>query len=687
MEKFLTLFVFLFINRFFITLAFSDSSSKKIYLEEVYVLGNYQEKNYYSNSYSATVLSAEDFKDQQATHFEEMINTVPNLSGTKGSSRTRFFTIRGVGERSSYEGMPISSVGIMIDDIDYTSIGGISDLGAIEQVEVYKGPQAVRMGPSALAGMIHMTSKIPTKKTSARALFSVESYNTFKEQVNLSSSISKKLSTSLSISKTDSDGYMKNTFLNQKDTSSLDELSVRSKSALKTEKLDATLSIHYHDFNNGYDFFNQENSLKTKSDKPGEDDQKILAASVKLEYGNVNLKYVTVISHLDENSFYSYDEDWGNNIFWNQLPGYNANYDYNIEFTKGRRHYYIDQRFILKKDLLVGVYYKNSYENFKEQAFEDELERKNVYGDYNTENSAFYIQNTMQLSSRHFIDYGVRFENRTASYNDSLSNSFSPSENMSGGSISYRIQNDAHNMNFISLSKGFKAGGFNTQSNIEQSRREFEQESIYNLEVGTKKVYAQNLVGSFTLFYMQREDIQVRTSYQDDPQDPSSYTFYTDNATSGSSYGLELEMDYFLSPKVEIQTNLSLLKTSYDTYVVGETNIKGREFPNAPAYTLNTILRYQVNDEFYFLTNLYFSDTFYFSNSHNQKHPKYELVDMTIGYNFKNWDISLWCKNIFNEESYARGFFFANRPPDWQNELYTQRNPPQITGLSTRYQF
>ena len=93
--------------------------------------------------------------------------------------------------------------------------------------------------------------------------------------------------------------------------------------------------------------------------------------------------------------------------------------------------------------------------------------------------------------------------------------------------------------------------------------------------------------------HWQREDIQVRTSYQDDPQDPSSYTFYTDNATSGSSYGLELEMDYFLSPKVEIQTNLSLLKTSYDTYVVGETNIKGREFPNAPAYTLNTeILQY-----------------------------------------------------------------------------------------------
>ena len=44
--------------------------------------------------------------------------------------------IRGIGERSGYQGAPNSSVGFLIDDIDYSGQGGIATTFDLDQVEI-----------------------------------------------------------------------------------------------------------------------------------------------------------------------------------------------------------------------------------------------------------------------------------------------------------------------------------------------------------------------------------------------------------------------------------------------------------------------------------------------------------------------------------------------------------------------
>ena len=116
---------------------------------------------------------------------------------------------------------------------------------------------------------------------------------------------------------------------------------------------------------------------------------------------------------------------------------------------------------------------------------------------------------------------------------------------MYGFNISISKKDLLGELAYLKIAKGYKPGGINTQSAVPQNRKEFKPESLYSLEVGQKaKLDDSRISLSTALFFMYREDAQVKTSFQDDPMDPSSFTFYTDNATSGINYGAELEASY-----------------------------------------------------------------------------------------------------------------------------------------------
>ena len=81
-----------------------------------------------------------------------------------GSGRARFFQIRGIGERSQF-GDPLNhSVGILIDNVDFSGAGTAATLFDVEQVEILRGPQGTRYGANALAGLINIKTKGPERE-------------------------------------------------------------------------------------------------------------------------------------------------------------------------------------------------------------------------------------------------------------------------------------------------------------------------------------------------------------------------------------------------------------------------------------------------------------------------------------------------------------------------------------------
>ena len=120
---------------------------------------------------SITILGAEEIDSRAVQHFEELINSVPNLNWSGDGHRARYFQIRGVGELEQYQGAPNPSVGLLIDDIDFSGIGTIATLFDMEQIEVLRGPQGTRYGANALAGLIYMRSAAPTAEFDGRVEF------------------------------------------------------------------------------------------------------------------------------------------------------------------------------------------------------------------------------------------------------------------------------------------------------------------------------------------------------------------------------------------------------------------------------------------------------------------------------------------------------------------------------------
>ena len=180
---------------------------------------------------SVTVLDEETLSQTGIQHFQDVIGLVPNLNWAGSTSRPRYFQIRGIGERSQYEGAPNPSVGFIIDDIDFTGIGGAATLFDLEQVEVLRGPQGTRYGANALAGLIYIQSNDPSFDEAYTIETTVGDHGTYAAGFSATGALgnSERAAYRFAAQQYNSDGFRYNDFYNTDDTDNRDELTLRGK--------------------------------------------------------------------------------------------------------------------------------------------------------------------------------------------------------------------------------------------------------------------------------------------------------------------------------------------------------------------------------------------------------------------------------------------------------------------------
>ena len=179
---------------------------------------------------SATVLDAARLARSSTEHLQDMLPLVPNLNWASGTSRPRYFQLRGVGETEQWQGAPNSSVGFLIDDIDFSGVGmpaGSFDLG---QVEVLRGPQGTSYGANALAGLIALRGREPTVALESAWELTAGDYGTR----SIAALVSGPLGTPdllgrLTVQRHRSDGFRRNLTLQRNDTNGYDETFTRGK--------------------------------------------------------------------------------------------------------------------------------------------------------------------------------------------------------------------------------------------------------------------------------------------------------------------------------------------------------------------------------------------------------------------------------------------------------------------------
>ena len=311
-----------------------------------------------------------------------------------------------------------------------------------------------------------------------------------------------------------------------------------------------------------------------------------------------------------------------------------------------------------------------------------------VSSDYSANTGAFFGEVEAPLGHGTSLGTGLRFEQRNAQYEDTRDSDFSPTYSMLGGNGSLQHDLTKNLRGYVSVSRGFKGGGFNTGVNVPTDRRQYDPEYLWNYETGVKGAFLKKrLTTNLAVFHDQRYDQQLKFAIQNDPSDPLSYTYITESSARGRSTGVELENTYQLLSWLDLFASGALMHSDFTSVPREAEYLEGRAFSVAPAWQYSAGTRIDFGRGFFMRIEETGRDAFYFDDSNNQKSNPYNLFNGTVGYEKGGWKVLFWSRNLFNQSYAVRGFFFGNEPPNFDNKLYVQQGDPRTFGATVSYMF
>lgn len=679
----------------------ADTSLDTLTLAPTVVTAELWQSDLQTTSASVSVIDSARLEINGVQHFEDIVQAIPNITWTGGSSRPRFVQIRGIGENSQFEGeTPDSAVRFLIDDLDLTGLGTVANLFDVQQVEVLRGPQAGAFGANAAGGVIKIVTHDPTPYWTGQVEGSFGEDSLVAGGLAVGGPIiehdPEALSFRLAVHQLNQDGFRHNKHLHQDDTNERDEWTSRLKLRWRANtdwQWDGTFL--YADADNGYDEWSLNNTrFDVYSDKPGRDTQETLAGAIRGTWtGLADVELTTLTSYSTTDSTYSYDSDWTNFI--------DAPSNYGGFIQNDRDHEMVSQELrvdsVQRTDALgwidrwtAGIYLHSLQEDTT-TIYNDAYGMAAADYEYETNSYALFGQIAHDFSPQTRLIIGLRYEYHDVDQNTkrvedsgfyagTLSDEDSDtSSSLWGGKLTLEHDLSAEQMLFTSVARGYKAAGANggvfRQANDPLS---YDEETLYNFEIGLhSEWFDATLISQVTAFYLYRDDPQLR----DSEGSGGFFRYFTDNGDTAEHYGLEAEATWFISTHWTVSAGLGLLETRDDD---------NDDLANAPAYTFNAQISYQATNGFFAHLEARGSDEYYESNGKNNRSERVRTSFVTfngsIGYKYQNWTFTLWGKNLFDETYEKRVFYFDNFDGQGETRFENPADPQQF-GLSANYRW
>lgn len=675
-------------------------------IEVITVTGDFKQESIQTLSASVHVLGEDDIALRNAVHLDQMLNTAANVNFTSGASRGRFIQIRGIGLRSQFVDPINPSVGLLVDGINYSGLGGSALLFDTQQAEIYRGPQGTRFGADAMAGMIHIDTADASTSAQGKLHLGIGNYNSYEVGVAAGGGIDDVVGFRASAYQNVSDGYVDNIYLGE-GTQDQDEFVARFKAKTDfSETFVSELSVHYIDIENGYDAFTLDNSRNSVADEPGQDNQESYAFSLYNNYSGFDAFDINFnITALNADLLYSYDEDWVCNDAGEpelcEAGLHPWGYSSTDAYYRDRQDRSVELNAQSKEgNWIAGVYYQTKDEDLT-RAYT--WQAQDFFSNYQVDNIAVFGQLETRIDERTVLITGLRAENYQGDYIDNNGFDESVDDTMLGGKLALEHQVNGQAMIYTSLTRGYKAGGVNgealakaqeegTDQNFFESIKYFDPEYLWSGEFGVKGASKdQRLVLRLAAFYMYRDNMQVKAykEYKADEGSEPVFVGYLDNAASGRNYGLEIDGSYQLTDRISIDGAVGYLRTRMDDFVNADGESKdGREQAQAPRYNYAFSARYDATENLYVNLGIEGKDDYFFSDSHDSRAQSVNLVNAKIGYTQDDWEVSAWVRNMFNQDYATRGFEFGNDPRDfYETHTYVQFAEPRMAGVNFSYQY
>ena len=290
--------------------------------------------------------------------------------------------------------------------------------------------------------------------------------------------------------------------------------------------------------------------------------------------------------------------------------------------------------------------------------------------------------------------------NGAAGYQGSWS-AFSPK-----ATLSYEPVRDL--MTYLTVSRGFQGGGFNTQgSTVASLSTPFKPELVTNYEAGFKFEGLENRLQANVAAFLDRyTQLQVIAFV------PTTFGFSTTNAGAANVKGLEADIQAVPVRWLNLGVSYSYLNSKFTRYVIDNgpgvppTDYTGNQLPYVPKHSVTFKSELNFDAPYRGKINVG-GDITYRSAAQLDAGNDYAkfVVDNTIWRGLVNLHASwatagdrltfvAWCKNLRNIEytsNAANGTFILVGPSEVSNpndKVYTiHPNPPRTFGLTLRAQF
>jgi iron complex outermembrane receptor protein len=261
--------------------------------------------------------------------------------------------------------------------------------------------------------------------------------------------------------------------------------------------------------------------------------------------------------------------------------------------------------------------------------------------------------------------------------------------------VALKLQVSDRSMIYGLYSAGYRAGGFNGRvDGIETAVTPYDPETVDNFELGYRSEWMdRRLIFNGTLFYMDYKDKQEEIQQPSATSGTGQVTRVV-NASTATISGAEFELSWRATDSFTLRTNLGLLDASYDEFLVdigtpGNPDIidfSSLNIRRAPEVTFSVVgdFEWQWGPGSAMLhAGIRYLDEHEvdFANKPELHNDTQTLVDASFSYDINNWYVSVFGRNLTEEDGYQIGFDVAGL---WS---YAAPRSPRTYGVEVGVRF
>ena len=643
-----------------------DTSS----IEEIVVTSRYRAEKLSNVPDSITPFTAEEIERYRIERINRVASLTPNLRFSDDQEvGVSTLVIRGVRQNRGTGQPPVS---FRIDGVSATNnLLTTQELFDIESVDVLRGPQGALYGRNAIGGAILVSTRKPTAVPEYGLRLSGAQGQDFTAAGSASGPVGN--SDTLyraSFRVQDREGQLKNAYLDNQYVDYKESAAFRGRLLFKpSSKLTVDLRGQYLDQDGGSGYF-----------MPGSEGFLPLPPpAAPILFGNPTYEIQSnrigksFVKSWETSAKIDYDLGWGTLTSITSYTDVDSGNDQDLDQTlfEAINIIVIDKSETLAQELRLasnddsGLHWVGGISYFTQDRFRSLATTflgtpvPPAAQDLELEDIAAFGSLSYDVNEDLELTLAFRYDEETPK-DTTQGRSETFTELQPKASVAYRFREGL--LGYVTVGKGFRAGGFNNLAPGSNFQPGFDKESLVSYEAGLKgTAYEGRLRAGMSLFFIDYDDQQYFLFDQTGTQ-------ANINVRKSEITGGELEITALPVDTLQLSFSLGFTDSEIKEYeavpgvLVPASAIIGRNVPGAPVWTANLALQHtkSLKKSMDLVTRLDYEhrDKTYWTLDNIDTQPAYDLTNLSVALQNERWSTRLYVENLFDEE-YIEWFFAA----------------------------